>query len=49
MLPVTKISVFFNRQIINGLTSDLGFLNMDRNKWKEQGLLIGFWNKFWGK
>ena len=41
MFPANEISVFFNNQyLINGLTSDFDFWNVDRHEWKEQGLLI---------
>ena len=49
-LPANEISVFFNRQYFNnGLASDFGFLNVDRNQWKEQDLLMGFWKKISGQ
>ena len=36
--------VFFNYQyLINGVTSDSDFLQVDRHGWKEQGLLMHFW------
>ena len=31
------------------MTSDFDFLNIDRDKWKEQFLLMGFWKEVWGK
>ena len=41
-----EISVFFNYQyFIDSLISDFDFWNVDRNEWKQQGLLRGFLKK----
>ena len=45
-LSANEISVFFNFQyFINRLISDFDFWHVDRNDWKEQGLITGFLKK----